>query len=155
MQKVDVEDLPMGGKGRNFSTENDQKSASASTLEREIASMSVVDLLQIRALVDAKLPMKHLKDIDLSSELVIQVLALQQAQQKALADENTPTNQLSQAMSALTSALSTLVKLQADTYTSERLKKIETILIETLSELPQDLQLKFIEAYEAALEQVV
>ena len=40
---------------------------------------------------------------------------------------------------------------QTEMYTSERLKKIEQVLIETLQTLPQDAQELFLAAYEANL----
>ena len=50
-------------------------------------------------------------------------------------------------MNARSGALTTLVKLQNETYTSERLKKAEAILIATLQELPAEAQEQFLAAY--------
>lgn len=119
--------------------------------EINLAECSIEELLSFRQQVNAKLPAVNLKDMDLSQELVIQVLALQQAQANALADEEAPVNQKSQAMNALSAALGTLVRLQNDTFTSERLKKAEVILIDAIQELPDEVQARFIERYSAAL----
>lgn len=115
--------------------------------EIDVASCSVSELLAFRQAVTAALPVRELKDINLSQELVLQVLALQQAQANALLSEDTPVNQLAQAMNALSAALGTLVKLQNETFTSERLKKAESLLIEVLQTLPTEAQSAFLERY--------
>ena len=144
MLKKDIQDLPGAGQRATIGATH--------SLQVNVAGMPVAELLQLRGEINAALPARSLKDLDLASELVIQVLALQLAQAKALGDDETPTNQLAQAMGALTSALTSLVKLQNETYTSERLKKIELVLIETLRTMPMEQQHAFMDAYEVALE---
>ena len=119
--------------------------------EIDVAACSVEQLLLFRQQVTAALPARSLKDIDLTEELVLQVLALQQAQANALADENTPTNQLAQAMGALSAALGTLVKLQNETFTSERLKQVEALMIEAINTMPTAQQETFLISYESAV----
>lgn len=117
-------------------------------------TLSITELLSLRTQVEQRLPARDLQDLDLARELVLQVLALQQMQQKALEDGDTPVNQLAQAANSLSAALTNLVKLQADVYSSERFKKIEQVLIDTLQVLPTETQETFITAYTAALEVV-
>ena len=145
MTKNDIPDLPGAG-GRDSGTKQ-----ATHSLQVDISGMPVDQLLKLRSDIDLALPARSLKDLDLANELVIQVLALQQAQHKALQDDDTPTNQIAQAMNALTSAITSLVKLQNETYTAERLKKIELVLIEVLNTLPVEQQRAFLDAYEAAL----
>lgn len=118
-----------------------------------LEAMTVPDLLVLRAQVDALLPVRKLKDVNLETELVLQVQALQALQNAVIQDEDTPANQRSQCASALSSALVNLVKLQNDLYTSERLKKIEAALITCLGELPMESQEGFLVAYETAISQ--
>jgi len=113
--------------------------------------LSVDELLEMRAQIDAKLPVKDLKDIDMARELVLQVQALQALQRRVLREEETPANQVAAVANALSSALSNLVKMQNDLYTSERLKRVELILIECLDTLPEKAQRKFFEMYEKEL----
>lgn len=113
--------------------------------------LSVDELLEMRAQIDAKLPVKDLKDMDLSRELVLQTLALQALQRRVLREEETPANQVAAVANALSSALSNLVKMQNDLYTSERMKRVELILIECLDTLPEKVQRKFFEMYEKEL----
>jgi hypothetical protein len=84
-------------------------------------------------------------------ELVLQVVALQALQNAVINDFDIPANQRAQCASALSSALANLVKVQGDIYTSERFKKVEGLLIETLDVLPKEAQRKFLDAYEARL----
>ena len=132
-------------------TADAEKAKKTHSPHMDLTGMPVDQLLALRAQVNAALPARSLKDLDLSQELVFQVLALQAAQQKALGDDDTPTNQVAQAMNALSAALTTLVKLQSDVYTSERLKKIEHTLIETLEKLPAEAKEAFLAAYEEGL----
>lgn len=113
--------------------------------------MTVAELLELRTQVELRLPARDLKDLDLARELVLQVLALQQMQMKALQEDDTPVNQLAQAANSLSAALTNLVKLQESVYNSERLKKIETILIETLGLLPMEAQEAFLRSYQRDL----
>lgn len=119
--------------------------------EIDVASCTVEQLLAFRQQITAALPARELKDINLSQELVLQVLALQQAQSNALNSEDTPVNQLAQAMNALSAALGTLVKLQNETFTSERLKQVEALMIEAINTLPPDKQEAFLACYESAV----
>jgi len=115
-------------------------------------SLTIDQLLEMRAQIDAQLPIRKLKDLDLEHELVLQVQSLQVLQRRVMDDmSGTPANQIAQCASSLSSALMNLVKMQSDLHTSERLKKIESILIECVKTLPVKTQTAFFDAYEKAL----
>lgn len=116
-----------------------------------ISNMPVDQLMEMRRQIEAQLPVKDLKDLNLSRELVLQVQALQALQQRVIDDPNTPANQVAQCANSLSAALVNLVKLQTDVYTSERLKVIESILVECVKTLPMDVQNEFFDRYEEAL----
>lgn len=118
----------------------------------DLDNMSLSDLLALRNQVEQRLPARDLKDMDLNRELVLQVLALQQLQSDVLNDEDVPANQQAQVANSLSAALTTLVKLQADVYTSERLKRLEAIYVDALRALPEPAQHDAIAAYAAMLE---
>lgn len=141
----DIPDLPVGNP---YKADKLRKPV----VELDVSQLTVEEILDFRGQLEAHLPAKSLKDLDLAKELVIQVLALQEMQRKALESEDTPVNQLAQAANSLSAALVNLVKLQADVYSSERFKRIEQLLIETLQELPAEQQEKFLTAYESVLE---
>ena len=117
-----------------------------------LSGVPLADLLALRTRIDTLLPARELKDMDLSRELVLQVLVLQQLQQMVLADSSkTPANQMSQVANSVSAALVNLVKLQNEVYDSERFKQVESILVETLQTLPLEAQETFLASYEAAL----
>lgn len=120
--------------------------------DRALDAYTLQELLDLRARIDARLPARRLKDIDLEQELVIQVLALQQLQSSVLQDEDTPANQRAQVANSLSAALANLVKVQESVHSSERMKKMEGVLIETLQELPVESAEAFLQRYELALE---
>lgn len=116
-----------------------------------ISTLSEVELLELRAEIDQLLPTKALVDLNMERELVIQLIVVQNLQRETLRDNSVPANQKAQTSNAVAATLATLSKLQTEMYTSERLKKIEQVLIETLQTLPQEAQAAFLDAYEANL----
>jgi hypothetical protein len=114
--------------------------------------MPVDELLELRRQIETLLPVKDLKDLNLSRELVLQVQALQALQQRVMSDTSTPANQIAQCANSLSAALVNLVKLQSDVYTSERLKRIEACLVECVQTLPTNTQEEFFSQYEEMLD---
>lgn len=141
----DVPDLPK----RRL---NGATPAAPKGFDAALDAMSVSELIDLRAQVEQRLPAKDLKDLDLARELVLQVLALQQMQQAVLSDTETPANQKAQVANSLSQALANLVKVQGDVYTTERLKKIEQALAETINGIPDKANREaFMDAYGKAL----
>jgi uncharacterized protein with PhoU and TrkA domain len=121
-------------------------------LQINLTGLEPDQLLELRARVDSMLPVRSLKDLDLASELVLQVMALQALQTRVMNDAGeTPVNQIAQVANSLSAALGNLIKVQSDVYTSERLKTIESLLIEQVKTLPMEAQEAFFDAYEKAL----
>lgn len=113
-------------------------------------------LLELRAEIDELLPAKRLKDINLEEELVRQLAVAQKLQRDVLRDDDfegdgTPANQKAQVLNSVASALAVLGKLQVELYSSERLKRAESVMIETISNLPKEQQVVFLDLYEANL----
>jgi hypothetical protein len=121
------------------------------SLQVNLDGMPVAELLALRAGIDEKLPVKDLADVDLNRELVLQMLQTQKLQRDVLEDEDTPANQRAQVANAVAAIINNLVKLQSEVYTSERIKKIEQALIQTLQTLPSEAQRAFFVEYEKAL----
>ena len=120
--------------------------------DRALDAYTLQELLDLRARIERRLPARSLKDINLERELVLQVMALQQLQNSVIDDEDTPANQKAQVANSLSAALVNLVKLQGDVHSSERMKRIESILIDTLKDLPVEAVEAFLANYEQALE---
>lgn len=113
--------------------------------------LSVDELLQLRAEIDFRLPARALTDLNMERELVIQLTTVQNLQREVLRDQSVQANQKAQTANAVAASLQTLAKLQTEIFTSERLKQVESLLIETLQELPTEAQEAFIAKYEAQL----
>lgn len=116
-----------------------------------LASMGEAALLDLRAQIDANLPVKSLKDIDLERELVLQYQTVKALQNLVLNDDEIPVNQRSQVANSCASTLDALVKMQEKYSTGERLKQIEGHLIEALNRMPPETTKAFFEWYEGAL----
>lgn len=121
------------------------------SLQVNLDGMPLDQLLELRNQIEQRLPAKDLKDLDLGRELVLQVLALQRLQADVINDDEVAPNQRAQVANSLSSALTTLVKLQSDVYTTERLKKLEAILIDVLTEQPKEVQEGFMRKYSERL----
>ena len=120
--------------------------------DRALDAYTLQELLDLRGRIERRLPARSLKDLDLEAELTLQFLALQQLQNSVIDDDDTPANQKAQTASALSAALMNLVKVQSEVHNSERMKKIEAILIDTLKDLPVEAVEAFLANYEQALE---
>lgn len=116
-----------------------------------IGTLNEVELIQLRAEIDKMLPTKALVDLNLDRELVLQLITVQNLQREVLSDDSVPANQQAQTAGVVAAALATLSKLQAEVYTSERVKRLEQLLIETLQTLPQEAQQAFLDSYEEKL----
>ncbi len=113
--------------------------------------LTLQQLLTLRSEVEKRLPVKNLREINLARELVLQLQSNQELQNRVLADPETPANQIAQTMNSTAAVLQQLIRLQTEVHNSERLKKIEQKLIETLNSLPVEQQESFLETYELIL----
>lgn len=118
----------------------------------DLTRYSQDDLIDLRSQIDSRMPIRRLKDLNLETELVIQLQTVQRLQTDTLADELIPANQKAQTAGQVAGALATLSKLQYEVYSSERLKRIEAILINAIKVLPMDVQDDFLTQYSAMLE---
>lgn len=116
-----------------------------------IDNLTLQQLLSLRNEVEKRLPVKNLREINLARELVLQLQANQELQNRCLASPDTPANQVAQTMNSTAAVLQQLIRLQTEVHNSERLKKIEQKLIETLNTLPSEVQEAFLETYELIL----
>lgn len=117
----------------------------------DLAQYEVEDLVELRTRIDQMLPTRKLRDVDLESELVRQLTVVHRLQSDVINDQNTPANQKAQVAGQVANVLAVLSKLQVEVYSSERLKRIEQILIDTLNTLPLEAQESFLERYEVLL----
>ena len=114
------------------------------------ASMPIETLMRMRTEIDAHLPSTKLRDIDLESELVMQLKLTQSFQAKVLDDVTgeVPVNQIAQAINSTAAVLEKLVKLQIDLSASENLKRMESALIKAVNTLPDSAKEEFFNNYQ-------
>lgn len=119
--------------------------------EIDLSGLDEADLVALRGRIESLLPTRSLKDLDMERELVLQLITVQQLQRDVLKEEDIPANQKAQTVNAVAASLATLAKLQNEVFTSERLKRLERVLIETIQTLPPETQEDFLAEYEKAL----
>lgn len=122
-----------------------------SASDAEIEDLDVQGLLELRARIDAALPDASLKSVNIERELVLQLQVAKELQKATLEDETVAANQKAQCLNAASGALASLARLQNEVYTSERLKTIESVLIECIQDLSVDIQEAFFAEYERVL----
>lgn len=123
----------------------------------DITLMTVSQLLELRARIDARLPTR-LSDLNLETELVNQLTrtkALMEAVLSAEKGADIPANQKAQVVNSCSAQLEQLVKLQVKLYNAERIKGIEQMLIRTLRNQSREMQEAFFADYDAVYQQEV
>ncbi len=104
------------------------------------------ELFFLRERIQEKLP-TTLASINLEDELITQL----RSAKKLLADSvDSPANQKAQISNTVTTILKQLVDLQTSITTTETIKRIERILLETLKKYPE-MQENFMKSYEESL----
>ena len=146
-------DLPGATAGRPDNASLDNTDSLLNSAEGvDLSGLSMMGLLALRNRVHSLLPAVHLKDMDLSQELVLQVAALQELQRMTMGAAEVPANQQAQVANSLSAALVNLVKMQGEVYTTERFKRVERAVINFLNGLPEGEDRKHAyDLYEAAV----
>lgn len=114
-------------------------------------SMPVTELVRQMDAIRQHLPPLSIKDISMEEEVLLQLHTLRQLQSELLDDDEIPLNQRVQLANSVSGALKTLGELQNTLFSSERYKKIENLLVQTLNKLPEDVASSFLDDYEALL----
>lgn len=136
---------PMSGSGPLLASKHTRSQ------NTRLEAMTEEELLDLRSQVDALLPIRRLKDVSMEVELVRQLGVVHRLQAEVIDDENTPANQRAQVAGQVANVLAVLSKLQVELYSSERLKKIEAVLIETINMMSPEAQEFFFQEYEGRL----
>lgn len=100
------------------------------------------------------LPATTLLDMNMEEELILQFQAVRTLQNTILDDLSVPANQKAQVANSVASVLGSIADLQNKVYSSERFKRIETLLIRHLNKLPEDVAAAFLEDYEQLVAKV-
>lgn|SRR3990167_89946 len=115
-------------------------------VQTDITTWTELQLLHLREQINALLPPKALKDIDLEQELALQ-FQIARALQASMMGPNEEPQKVATVLNACASTLQNLVKMQADYYTADRLKNIEMRLIRALDNVPKKYLTEFFEWY--------
>lgn len=112
-----------------------------------LESLDTAQLLSLREAIEARLPARRLSELDLEKETVVQMMQARATLATLLASGEDP-HKVAPTLNALTTLLAQLSKLQADLYSSERVKAMESALIATMQSQPDEVKAKFFDTYE-------
>lgn len=112
-----------------------------------LEQFEAVELYSLRSHIDTLLPIASMKTLNLSEELVRQYQYVSALQVRIVVSNDDPAKKAT-VMNSVSSTLQHLVKMQAEFYTAERLKNIESLLIDALEELPKEVLTEFFDKYE-------
>ena len=128
-----------------------RKSKGSTDWSKTLGAMTLMEKLDLRAQIERSLPVGTLSNVNLERELLLQWQAHQELQNNVITDDEVPANQRAQVANATRGALESLAKWQESVHSSERIKRMETVLIATLSALLPDVTETFLKAYEEEL----
>lgn len=117
-------------------------------------ALPVETLLRYLDEIRSALPYNSLVDMNMEEELILQFQAVRALQNNILDDESVPANQKAQVANSVANVLGSIADLQNKVYSSERFKRIETLLIRHLNKLPEDVAAAFLEDYEQLVAKV-
>lgn len=120
--------------------------------EIDLDSMEQADLLHLRAQIEARLKNLTLEDVNLVKETLIQLQLARQLQADAnKKDSATPMNQRAQVQNSLSNIITTLAKVQMELYTSERIKRIQSVVVKVMKRQSEEVQKAFFDNLETEL----
>ena len=114
-------------------------------------TLTVPELIRYRDEITACLPPLNLKEMNLEEEMLLQFHNLRALQASVLENEEEPLNQRVQVNNSLQGVINKLLEQQEATYTQERFKRVENLLIQSLNKLPEGVAAEFLEQYEKLL----
>lgn len=120
--------------------------------ETYLSKMSVPELIELRGQIDSLLPPRKLSDVDIEEELLLQFAQTKVLYSHVIENQETPANQRAQVANSCTAILEQLIKMQTRLYSAERVKAVEQATIRVMREMGEEVQARFFEIYERALE---
>lgn len=113
-----------------------------------LLQMGDSQLLQLRAAIDARLGISNLSQMNIEQEILVQLATAKDLQTTTLNDSDVPANQKAQTINAVAAILKELVKMQNELYNAERIKELESAMIQALKDAPDEVKDRFFERYE-------
>lgn len=134
---------------------NKEKLAEVQTLVRgnmyeelTLDNMSQQDMLSLRDMLNDRLPNENVGELSLEAELVEQYRKTKRLYNEIHNDKEVQANQKAQVANSVRATLEQMVRMQEDLRKGEVLKLMETVLIDAIKTLPQDVKDRFFEEYE-------
>lgn len=134
---------------------NREKLAEVQTLVRgnmyeelTLDNMSQQDMLSLRDMLNDRLPNENVGELSLEAELVEQYRKTKRLYNEIHNDKEVQANQKAQVANSVRATLEQMVRMQEDLRKGEVLKLMETVLIDAIKTLPQDVKDRFFEEYE-------
>ena len=115
----------------------------------DLDAMSVDELRELRDEIDRRLPEDSLDSLNLEKELVGQYRKTKDLMDSVLHDDDTPANQRAACANSVVATLGQLVKLQEDLKREETLKLMETVLLDTIGVMGDDVKNAFLREYKS------
>lgn len=115
----------------------------------DLDTMSVEELRELRDEIDRRLPEDSLDSLNLEKELVGQYRLVQRLQADVITNDDFAPNQRSQVAGQVASTLQQLVKLQEDLKREQTLKLMETVLLDTVGVMGDDVKNAFLREYKS------
>lgn len=103
--------------------------------EIDVESMELGDRLALLARIETSLPATSLRNVSMERMLILQLLTAQELQKDVLEEESATPTHKSQVTNTLAGIIDTLSKLQIKLFSSERMKEIEAVLIDTVNDV--------------------
>ncbi len=135
---------------------NREKLASIQTMLRKgespvekLMSMGEDELRDLRDAINVLLPEDTVANIDLQEELVSQYRKSRKLYDDVLTDPDVQANQKAQLANSLVAILAQMKKMQDDLMRDRTMQAIETVLIDSIKTLPQEVRDAFYEECEA------
>ena len=124
--------------------------------EFDITRLSEVDLLLLHQRVVELMPKNTMQNTNFVEELMAQYTLVKALLNDVLSDKKkgVPENQKAQIVNSCNATLKAVIEMQAQVYTTERLKRIESIIVEVFESEPEEVRKKFLEKYEKELEKL-
>jgi hypothetical protein len=116
--------------------------------------MPIHELIRHRDEITSHLPPVSLNEINVEEETLLQFHALRALQNQVLDDDSIPLNQRAQVANSVAASLGRLAELQQSLWTSERFKRIESLLIRCVSSLPTEVSAQFLSEYRSKIQEI-
>lgn len=120
----------------------------------DLDGLTLIELLDLRNRINSRLPPSSLRDLNLEQELILQFMHARELLATASQSTSLKDNQTAQLVGACTALIKQIGDMQKSVYSSERMKRLESSLIEVLNAADHSLREKFVKLYEASLEDI-